>query len=109
MISPHLQAERDRLLQEIERIRAAGVVAPTNVWIGPNFQMKEGKVYQYYKLNSENPQVRHQHLGKPGNEKYQDWTAKIARRNAIQELEVQLAMLQVLMDRQAKGSSLSFS
>jgi hypothetical protein len=56
---------------------------------------------EYFKLNCENPQVRHQHLGKAGREKYQGWEGKIARRDAIVELEVQLAMLQVLMERQA--------
>jgi len=101
MVSPHLQAERDRLLGEIERIRQSGPVAPPNVWIGPNFQTKGEKTYEYWKLNSENPQVRHQHLGKAGSEKYQDWEGKIARRDAIVELEVQLAMLQVLLERQA--------
>jgi len=52
-------------------------------------------------LNSDNFQVRHQHLGKAGSEKYQDWEGKIARRDAIVELEVQLGLLQRLIERQA--------
>lgn len=102
MISPHVQAERDRLLSEVERIRQSGTVAPGNVWIGTNFQTKGKRTYEYFKLNSENPQVRHQHLGKAGSEKHRDWSARIVRRDAIAELEVQLAMLQELMERQAK-------
>lgn len=101
MVSPHLQVECDRLLGEIERIRASGIVAPANVWIGTNFQTKGGKTYEYYKLNSENSQVRHQHLGKLGSEKYRDWLARIVRRDTLTELEVQLSTLQALMVRQA--------
>jgi len=102
MVSPHLQAERDRLLSEIERICQSGYVAPASVWISPNFQARGKKIYEYYKLSSENPQVKHLHLGKAGSEKHRDWLARIARRNAIAELEAQLAMLLALMDRQAQ-------
>jgi len=102
MVSLHLQAERDRLLSEIERIRQSGPVAPPNIWIGPNLHTKGKKTYEYLKLNSENPQVRHLHLGKAGSEKHRDWLARIARRNAVGELEAQLAMLLALMDRQAQ-------
>ena len=101
MVSPHLQGERDRLLREVEHIRQLGHVAPASVWIGPNFQVKGEKLYEYYKLNSENPQVKHQHLGKAGSEKYRDWADRIRRRDAISELEVQLSMLQRLIERQA--------
>jgi len=37
MVSSHLQAERDRLLSEMEHIRQLGHVAPVSVWLGPNF------------------------------------------------------------------------
>jgi len=100
MVSPHLQAERDRLISEIQQLRKLGAVAPVSVWVGPNFQIKGGRPYEYWKLNSDNPQVRHQHLGKAGSEKYQGWAARIARRDAIAELEVQLSVLQRLMERQ---------
>ena len=96
----HLFAERERLLTLITETRNSGAVAPANVWISPNFQNKGGKIYEYYKLTSDNPEVKHQGLGKIGSEKYRDWFARIQRRNAIHELEQQLSMLQALLDRQ---------
>ncbi|BAU15892.1 hypothetical protein LEP3755_64580 (plasmid) [Leptolyngbya sp. NIES-3755] len=99
-MSEHLFAERERLLTLIAEIRNSGAVAPANVWISPNFQNKGGKIYEYYKLTSENPEVKHQSLGKIGSEKYRDWLARIQRRDAIVELEQQLSMLQALIDRQ---------
>ncbi|MBI4783171.1 MAG: hypothetical protein HY785_17890 [Oscillatoriophycideae cyanobacterium NC_groundwater_1537_Pr4_S-0.65um_50_18] len=97
MVSPHLQAERDRLLQLIHSIRNSGSVAPINVWISPT---PKGE-YLYYKLSSKNPAYKNQHLGKMGSIKYRDWKARIQRREVITELEQQLSMLQVLIDRQA--------
>ena len=97
MVSPHLEAERDRLLQLIQDLRNSGIVAPSNVWISP---APKGK-YLYYKLSSKNPEYKNQHLGKAGSEKYRDWRARIQRREAIAELEQQLSMLQALIDRQA--------
>ena len=99
-VSEHLQAERDRLLMLLAEIRNDGEVAPTAVWISPNFQTKNGKTYEYYKLTSANPHVRNQGLGKAGSTRYRDWVARIARRNAITELEQQLSLLQGLIDRQ---------
>lgn len=97
MVSPHLQAERDRLLQLIQDPRNSGRVAPCNVWISP---APKGERL-YYKLSSKNPEYKNQHLGKAGSEKYRDWRARIQRREAIAELEQQLSMLQALIDRQA--------
>jgi hypothetical protein len=97
MVSPYLQAERDRLLQLIQTVRDSGSVAPTNVWISP---APKGE-HVYYKLSSKNPDFKNQHLGKAGSEKYRDWRARIQRREAIAELEQQLSMLQALIDRQA--------
>jgi hypothetical protein len=97
MVSSHLEAERDRLLQLIQAIRDSGSVAPINVWISP---APKGK-HVYYKLSSKNPDIKNLHLGKPGSEKYRDWRARIQRREAISELEQQLSMLQALIDRQA--------
>ena len=97
MISPYLEAERDRLLQLIQSIRDSGGVASINVWISP---VTKG-VHLYYKLSSKNPDYKNQHLGKAGSEKYRDWRARIERREAIAELEQQLSMLQALIDRQA--------
>ncbi|MBL1179064.1 hypothetical protein [Pantanalinema sp. GBBB05] len=96
MVSLHLEAERDRLLQLIQTIRNSGLVAPSNVWISP---APKGE-HIYYKLSSKNPEYKNQHLGKAGSEKYHDWRARIQRREAIAELEQQLSMLQALIDRQ---------
>ncbi|MBD2156737.1 hypothetical protein [Leptolyngbya sp. FACHB-16] len=96
MVSSHLEAERDRLLQLIQVIRNSGSVAPINVWISP---APKGE-HVYYKLSSKNPDIKNLHLGKAGSEKYRDWRARIQRREAIAELEQQLSMLQALIDRQ---------
>jgi hypothetical protein len=96
VVSPHLQAERDRLLQLIQAIRDSGSVAPINVWISP---APKGE-HIYYKLSSKNPNIKNLHLGKAGSEKYRDWRARIQRREAVTELEQQLSMLQALIDRQ---------
>lgn len=96
MISPHLEAERERLLALLQTIRNSGSVAPLNVWISP---APKGN-HLYYKLTSKNPEYKNQHLGKAGSEKYRDWRARIQRREAIAELEQQLSMLQALIDRQ---------
>lgn len=101
MVSPHLEAERDRLLQLIQSVRDSGSVAPLNVWISP---APKGE-HIYYKLSSKNPAYKNQHLGKAGSEKHRDWTARIQRREAVTELEQQLSMLQALIDRQATGST----
>ena len=100
MVSPHLEAERDRLLQLIQDLRNSGSVAPINVWISP---APKGE-HLYYKLSSKNPTYKNQHLGKAGSEKYRGWRARIQRREAIAELEQQLSMLQSLIDRQTTGS-----
>lgn len=100
MVSPHLEAERDRLLQLIQSVRDSGSVAPLNVWISP--APKGERIY--YKISSKNPDIKNLHLGKAGSEKYRDWRARIQRREAIAELEQQLSMLQALIDRQASTS-----
>jgi hypothetical protein len=97
MVSPHLEAERNRLLQLIQAIRDSGSVAPINVWISP---APKGE-HIYYKLSSKNPDIKNLHLGKAGSEKYRDWRARIQRREGVAELEQQLSMLQALIDRQA--------
>lgn len=100
MSSPHLEAERARLLQLIQSIRNSGSVALINVWISP---APKGE-HLYYKLSSKNPQYKNQHLGKAGSGKYLDWRMRIQRREAIAELEQQLSLLQALIDRQASVS-----
>lgn len=102
MSSPHLEAERDRLLQLIQAIRNSGSVAPINVWISP---APKGK-HVYYKLSSKNPEYKNQHLGKAESEKHRDWRARIQRRDALSELEQQLSMLQALIDRQQTATEI---
>lgn len=97
MVSPHLEAERERLLALLQTIRNSGSVAPLNVWISP---APKGN-HLYYKLTSKNPEYKNEHLGKAGSEKYRDWQARIQRREAITELEQQVSMLQALINRQA--------
>ena len=89
MVSPHLQAERDRLLQLIQDLRNSGRVAPCNVWISP---APKGERL-YYKLSSKNPTYKNQHLGKAGSEKYRDWRAKIERREVVAKLEQQVYLV----------------
>ena len=105
MPSPHLKAERDRLLSMIHQIRSLGSPAPANVWISP---YQKG-AHIYYKLTSENKACKTQHLGKVTTLKYRDWMERIQRRNDIQELEQQLSLLTDLIDRQAKAKTLSLA
>ena len=63
MVSPHLEAERDRLLQLIQDLRNSGSVAPINVWISP---APKGERL-YYKLSSKNPQHKNRRGSNEGN------------------------------------------
>jgi hypothetical protein len=105
MPSPHLKAERDRLLSMIHQIRALGSPAPANVWLSPYHK----GAHTYYKLTSENKDCKTQHLGKVTSFKYRDWVGRIQRRNDIQELEQQLSLLTALIDRQAEAQILSLA
>lgn len=100
MTSPHLQAERERLLSEIESIRASGDVAPANVQIGADFLTKK----DFRLINTDLP-MRERVLGQKGSKNYCDWESRIKRRKALTEIEQQLAMLNALIDRQAKAIS----
>jgi len=88
MVSPHLEAERDRLLQLIQDIRNSGSVAPINVWFSP---VPQG-AHLYYKLSSKNPDYKNQHLGKASSEKYRSWRAKIAKGSSA-KLEQQIYLV----------------
>jgi hypothetical protein len=46
--------------------------------------------------------LKSQSLGKPGSQKHRRWKNAIAWREAIVKLEHQLAMLQTLIERQAR-------
>lgn len=103
-ISPHLQAERRRLLDTIADVRKSGEVAPAYYWLSLQVDTKKnGKTYEYIKLNvkkSEDTKVKARSLGKPGSERHREWQQALARRDAIVELEQQLTLIENLMDRQ---------
>ena len=101
--SPHLVAERDRLLHAIIQIRQAGNVAQAHCWLIEKPDTKGERTYTYVYLVTEPPgkQKTSKSLGKPGSEKHRDWKKAIVRRDAIAELEQQLKLLEALIDRQA--------
>lgn len=111
MISSLLEAEQQRLLLLIQHIQTAGQVAPAYCWLTESSSTKGGKTYTYAVLVTQPPDRKPsiQSLGKPGSSRHQHWKDAIARREAIAELEQQLAMLQTLIARQAKAvQDLSF-
>ncbi|MCU0549555.1 MAG: hypothetical protein MUC48_09435 [Leptolyngbya sp. Prado105] len=104
-LSPHLQAERRRLLDTIAEIRRSGEVAPAYHWITTQSETKEnGATYEYAKLNIKKPgdeKVKTRSLGKPGSEEHRRWQEALARRDEIAELEQQIKMVEDLINRQA--------
>lgn len=104
MISPYLEAERQRLLDLILQVRTAGEVAPAYCWLTQTTSTKGAKTYTYALLVTQKPEHKSQSrsLGKLGSQRHQYWQAAIVRREAIDELEQQLSMLQALIDRQAR-------
>lgn len=109
-VSPHLQAERRRLLDAIAQIRKSGEVAPAYYWLSPQVETKEsGKTYEYIKLNVKKPgdmKVKARSLGKPGSERHREWQQALARRDAIVELEQQITLVENLLDRQKARSAI---
>lgn len=101
-ISPHLSAERNRLLNTIAQIRQAGRVAPAHCWLTESSETKGDQTYTYARLVKQPPGKKptSPSLGKPGSEKHQDWQKAILRRDAIAELEQQLRLTEALIDRQ---------
>ncbi|MBM0744866.1 hypothetical protein JOY44_25440 (plasmid) [Phormidium sp. CLA17] len=108
MISSFLEAERGRLLTLIVQIRGGGAVAPAYCWLTETSSTKGAKTYTYAVLVTQKSdrKPKSQSLGRPGSQKHRHWKDAIARREAIAELEQQLSMLQALMERQIKNSSL---
>jgi hypothetical protein len=106
LVSPHLLAEHDRLLELIETIRQSGIVAPAHCWLVQASETKAARTYTYIKLLSEQPgkKLTSKSLGKPGSLKHHTWQKAIDRREHIAELEQQLRMLEALMERQQKSS-----
>lgn len=108
MVSSFLQAEQERLLSFIHQIRSTGEVAPAYCWLTETSSTKGTKTYTYIVLVTQKPdrKPKSQSLGRSGSQKHRHWKDAISRREAIGELEQQLSMLQALMERQIKSSSL---
>ena len=97
MSSPHLQAERDRLLAQIAVIQESGEAAPANVRIEPDFLNPK-----CWLLNHTNLPMRERQLGQAGSTRHREWVERIHRRDRLTELQQQLELVQGLLERQAK-------
>lgn len=106
--SPNLAAEKEHLLQRIEVIRKTGQVAPALYFISVAPTVSKGKTYHYARLLKEKKgkQAMVARLGRENSSSHQDWKRRIARRDAIVELEQQLKLLDELMQRQQERSNL---
>ncbi|BAU15971.1 hypothetical protein LEP3755_65380 (plasmid) [Leptolyngbya sp. NIES-3755] len=105
--SPYLEAERRRLLDAIAEVRKSGEVAPAYYWLSLQVDTKNGRTYEYIKLNVKKPEdtkVKARSLGKPGSERHREWQQALARRDTIAELEQQIKMVEDLIDRQKARS-----
>ena len=94
----YLQQERDRLIALSDAVRWSGSVAPANCFCIDVEQHKGNKTYCYARLLSDSKGLR-RWLGRRRSELHRDWLARIARREAIQEVEQQLSLLDALIDR----------
>lgn len=100
------QAERSRLLEQIDQIRKSGPIAPNGSWMEPYTTTKklangELKTYSYDRMNADRPMFLHKgklasklHLGFPGSPLHKDWSDRIKRRNDLAILERQLDALE---------------
>lgn len=106
--SPNLAAEKERLLQRIEVIRKTGDPAPALYFVSVAPTVSKGKTYYYARLLKEKngKQTIVGRLGKENSREHQTWKRRIARRDAIVEIEQQLKLLDELMQRQQERSHL---
>jgi len=106
--SPHLQVEKERLLDSIDAIRKSGNIAPSLYFLTVVPTTSKGKTYHYARLVKEPISGKQEvtPLGREGSARHQDWKRRIARRDAIVELEQQLKILDELMRRQQDRSHL---
>jgi hypothetical protein len=104
----YLEAERLRLLECVATIRASGAIAHAYCWLSESSELKGSRTYTYIKLITQKPgkKLTSTSLGKPGSDRHSHWRAAIERREAIDELEQQLKMLDALMERQNRASQL---
>ena len=95
----YLQQERDRLIALSDAVRSDGSVAPANCWVTEVEKHKGNKTYCYALLSSDSKGLS-RWLGRRRAELHRDWLARIARREAIREIEQQVQLLDALIDRQ---------
>ncbi|MBV9388665.1 MAG: hypothetical protein JOZ78_19760 [Chroococcidiopsidaceae cyanobacterium CP_BM_ER_R8_30] len=101
MISSHLENEKAAIQAHIEMIRNSGAVAPIGAKIVPNFLHNK-----HWMIQGTDLPFKERDLGLHGSAKYHDWEERIHRRNQIQALEEQLALLQRLMDLQTQAETI---
>lgn len=95
----HLEVVQASLRQLEDRISASGPVAPANIWIDKSFV--KGK--QYARLRCDRPLPewggkKLKHLGRVGCPDHRDWADRVARRNALQEVERRGLLIQSLIE-----------
>jgi hypothetical protein len=104
MISSNLEDERVAIQTHIDMIRNSGPVAPIKAKIVPNFLHHKHWAADWMLEGTDLP-LRERDLGLHGSIRYRDWEERIHRRDQIQALEAQLALLQRLMDLQAQAEA----
>ena len=100
MSSPHLQAEQERLVAQINVIRELGEIAPPGIRIEPDFLTPK-----HWLLVSTNLPMRDRQLGLSGSPRHRDWEERIHRRSQVQELEQQLSLVEQAIERQMRSES----
>lgn len=108
MSSSSLKTERLRLQSLEDTIRSGGRVAPAKCWLTESNETKNSKTYTYIRLvtEKENGKITSPSLGRPGSSRHREWQAAIARREALNEIALQGAMLDELIQRQEKKQEL---
>jgi hypothetical protein len=97
-----LTQERDRLIALMATVRNTGSVAPHLYNVQEKIvQKKSGRTYRYAVLRHRD--LKDRTLGKWNSESHQDWAKRIARRDAIREIEFRLERIDFLIARDAKS------
>jgi hypothetical protein len=87
--------------------RKSGAPAPPLYFVSVVPTTSKGKTYHYARLVREHGGKQEvTPLGREGSARHQDWRRRIARRDAIVELEQQLRILDELMQRHQERSHL---
>lgn len=101
MVSPHLQAEKERIAAQIDAIHKAGEIAPPGVQIGPDFLTPK-----HWLLINTNLPMRDRQLGLSGSARHRDWEERIHRRDQLEELALQLSLVEQAIERQVQSASI---